>query len=89
MALTGVLRPGHVALRVLDMEASVHHYVNVMGLLETARDAQGRKVGSAQGGRGLSAQGGGHEAADDVGQGLQFAGLVHGGGGLGGYAHYL
>ncbi len=48
-----------------------------------ARDAQGRKVGSAQSGRGLSAQGGGHEAADDVGQGLQFAGLVHGGGGLG------
>ena len=42
MALTGVLRPGHIALRVLDMDASVHHYTRVMGLLETARDAQGR-----------------------------------------------
>jgi catechol 2,3-dioxygenase len=37
-----VLRPGHVAIRVLDLNAAVHHYVNVLGMLETARDQQGR-----------------------------------------------
>ena len=42
MALTGVLRPGHVQLRVLDMEAALAHYRDVLGLIETARDAQGR-----------------------------------------------
>jgi catechol 2,3-dioxygenase len=42
MALTGVLRPGHVQLRVLDLEAAVHHYTEVLGLWETGRDAQGR-----------------------------------------------
>jgi len=42
MALTGVLRPGHVQLRVLDLKAAVEHYTQVLGLFETARDAQGR-----------------------------------------------
>lgn len=42
MALTGVLRPGHVQLRVLDIEAALRHYTEVLGLIETARDAQGR-----------------------------------------------
>ena len=42
MALTGVLRPGHVALRVLDMQASVKYYTQVLGLIESARDKQGR-----------------------------------------------
>src|ERR1700716_4158675 len=42
MALTGVLRPGHVALRVLDLNAAVKHYTEVLGLFETARDSQGR-----------------------------------------------
>ena len=42
MALTGVLRPGHVALRVLDLEHALIHYTEVLGLIETARDAQGR-----------------------------------------------
>lgn len=42
MALTGVLRPGHVALRVLELDAAVHHYTEVIGLIEVARDAQGR-----------------------------------------------
>ncbi len=42
MALTGVLRPGHVQLRVLDLPAAVKHYTEVLGLIETARDAQGR-----------------------------------------------
>lgn len=39
MAITGVLRPGHVALRVLDLEAAVRHYTGVLGLVEVARDA--------------------------------------------------
>ncbi|MCY1283347.1 catechol 2,3 dioxygenase [compost metagenome] len=42
MALTGVLRPGHVALRVLELEPAVKHYTEVLGLIETARDEQGR-----------------------------------------------
>ncbi len=42
MALTGVLRPGHVALRVMDMTKAVWHYTEVLGLIEVARDAQGR-----------------------------------------------
>ncbi|MEY2633910.1 MAG: hypothetical protein RIR00_2564 [Pseudomonadota bacterium] len=42
MAMNGVLRPGHVALRVLDLEESIHFYKNVLGLVETGRDAQGR-----------------------------------------------
>ncbi|MDE2585664.1 MAG: catechol 2,3-dioxygenase [Betaproteobacteria bacterium] len=42
MAMTGVLRPGHAQIRVLDLEAAVHHYRDVMGLVETGRDAQGR-----------------------------------------------
>lgn len=42
MAVTGVMRPGHMQLRVLDLEEGVNHYKNVLGLLETGRDAQGR-----------------------------------------------
>lgn len=42
MAMTGVLRPGHVALRVLDLNAAINHYVNVLGLNEVCRDARGR-----------------------------------------------
>lgn len=42
MALTGVLRPGHVVLRVLDLEAACRHYSQVLGLSEVARDAAGR-----------------------------------------------
>ncbi len=42
MAMTGVLRPGHVQLRVLDLDAAVAHYADVVGLWEVARDAQGR-----------------------------------------------
>ncbi|WP_296053820.1 catechol 2,3-dioxygenase [uncultured Alteromonas sp.] len=38
----GVLRPGHIQLRVLDLEASVKHYVELLGLHETDRDEQGR-----------------------------------------------
>src|ERR1044071_3787499 len=42
MAINGVLRPGHVAIRVREMEPAVMHYTEVVGLIETARDGQGR-----------------------------------------------
>ena len=42
MAMTGVLRPGHAQMRVLDIEESVDFYSKVLGLVETGRDAQGR-----------------------------------------------
>lgn len=42
MAMTGVLRPGHSQVRVLDLEESVKFYRDVIGLVETARDDQGR-----------------------------------------------
>ena len=42
MSMTGVLRPGHAAIRVLDLEQGVNFYKNVLGLLETGRDNQGR-----------------------------------------------
>ncbi|WP_321968932.1 catechol 2,3-dioxygenase [Paraburkholderia tropica] len=42
MALTGILRPGHVQMRVHDLQASVEFYTNIFGLLETGRDAAGR-----------------------------------------------
>ena len=42
MAINGVLRPGHVAIRVRDMDPAVRHYTEVLDLIETARDAQGR-----------------------------------------------
>lgn len=42
MTMNGVLRPGHAAIRVLDLEQGVHFYKNVLGLLETGRDNQGR-----------------------------------------------
>ena len=42
MALTGVTRPGHAQIRVLDLEEGVHFYRDVLGLEETGRDASGR-----------------------------------------------
>lgn len=44
MALTGVLRPGHVQIRVLELEPALNHYVNVLGLIETARDEKTKRV---------------------------------------------
>ena len=38
----GVMRPGHVQIRVLDMDAAVKHYTELLGLIETGRDEQGR-----------------------------------------------
>ncbi|MFV0524895.1 MAG: catechol 2,3-dioxygenase [Acidimicrobiales bacterium] len=42
MALTGVTRPGHIQLRMLDLDEGVHHYRDVLGLQETGRDDRGR-----------------------------------------------
>ena len=42
MPMKGVLRPGHVQIRVLDMEEAVEHYRDRMGLLEVDKDDQGR-----------------------------------------------
>ncbi|MGD9602918.1 MAG: catechol 2,3-dioxygenase [Gammaproteobacteria bacterium] len=42
MSMTGVLRPGHAQVRVLDLEEGVKFYRDVLGLVETGRDAQGR-----------------------------------------------
>ena len=33
MSMNGVMRPGHVALRVMDLEAAVRHYTDVLGLV--------------------------------------------------------
>jgi catechol 2,3-dioxygenase len=42
MAINGVTRPGHVQIRVLDLDEGVHFYRDVLGLQETGRDKQGR-----------------------------------------------
>lgn len=42
MAMTGVLRPGHAQVRVLDLEEGIKFYRDVLGLVETGRDAEGR-----------------------------------------------
>ena len=38
----GVMRPGHVQLRVLDVEEALKHYRDLIGLIEVERDDQGR-----------------------------------------------
>lgn len=38
----GVMRPGHVQLRVMNMQDAIAHYRDLMGLIETDQDAQGR-----------------------------------------------
>lgn len=38
----GVMRPGHVQIRVLDMDAALKHYVDLLGMIEMDRDDQGR-----------------------------------------------
>jgi catechol 2,3-dioxygenase len=42
MAMTGVLRPGFVQVRVLDVEKAVEHYAKRIGLHEITRGADGR-----------------------------------------------
>ena len=38
----GVIRPGHIQLRVMDMEEALKHYRDLIGLIEVNRDEQGR-----------------------------------------------
>ncbi|MBT7950261.1 MAG: catechol 2,3-dioxygenase [Gammaproteobacteria bacterium] len=42
MSFKGVMRPGHAAIRVLDMQESVKYYVERIGLIKTDEDDQGR-----------------------------------------------
>lgn len=42
MAITGVMRPGHIQIRVLDIEISRKFYRDVIGLVEMGTDASGR-----------------------------------------------
>ena len=42
MAMKGVLRPGHVSIRLLDLEKGLIHYRDRLGLIEVERDDQGR-----------------------------------------------
>lgn len=39
----GVIRPGHVQIRVLDMEEAVKHYGDLLGLIPAGSDEQGRR----------------------------------------------
>ena len=38
----GVMRPGHVQIRVLDLDEAVKHYTELLGFIEMDRDTQGR-----------------------------------------------
>ncbi|MEY1661037.1 catechol 2,3-dioxygenase [Isoalcanivorax beigongshangi] len=38
----GVMRPGHVQIRVLDLDEALQHYTDLLGLIEVDRDSQGR-----------------------------------------------
>ena len=42
MAISGVLRPGCAQLRVLDMDAALKHYVDLLGLSVVSKEADGR-----------------------------------------------
>lgn len=38
----GVMRPGHIQIRVLDMDEALGHYRDLLGLIEIHKDSQGR-----------------------------------------------
>jgi catechol 2,3-dioxygenase len=38
----GVMRPGHIQIRVLDMKEALEHYRDLLGLIEVDTDSQGR-----------------------------------------------
>ena len=38
----GVMRPGHIQIRVLDLDEALAHYRDLLGLIEVGRDSQGR-----------------------------------------------
>ena len=39
MAMSGVLRPGHMQMKVIDLDESIEFYSNVLGMVQTGRDA--------------------------------------------------
>lgn len=38
----GIMRPGHIQIRVMDIEEAVKHYTELLGLIEMGRDDTGR-----------------------------------------------
>ena len=42
MSFNGVMRPGHAAVRVLDIKEAEQYYVERLGLIKTDEDDQGR-----------------------------------------------
>ena len=42
MAITGIMRPGYVQLRVLDMKAALKHYAGAVGLKVVSEEKDGR-----------------------------------------------
>lgn len=42
MSFTGVMRPGHTCIRVLEMGPALTHYIDRLGLIKTGEDDQGR-----------------------------------------------
>ena len=42
MAFKGVLRPGMIQLRVLDMDEAINHYQNILGLNIVCKGGDGR-----------------------------------------------
>lgn len=42
MSQSGVLRPGHVCIRVMDIDEAKTHYIERLGLIQTDEDDQGR-----------------------------------------------
>lgn len=40
----GVMRIGHVSLRVMDMDAAINHYANVVGLIHTGTGPNGEQL---------------------------------------------
>lgn len=42
MSFTGVMRPGHAVIRVMEMGPAITHYVDRLGLSKVNEDAQGR-----------------------------------------------
>jgi catechol 2,3-dioxygenase len=42
MALTGVLRPGYIQIRVIDIQAALTHYIDRLGFMRSA----GRRTGA-------------------------------------------
>ena len=44
MAINGVLRPGFIQIRVLDMDEAIVHYRDRLGLHEVGTESDGRRA---------------------------------------------